>query len=668
MLRFSESPIMIQTAAFGYEVPTHPRKLVVTTGEGLECMERQLLDAKVICFDHETSGLNWWGESRSVGLALACPAPNGESNFCWYVPYGHATGENQLPLAVVRPSISKVLDSPAVKVAHNFKFDLHFSRKTRFPVRKPWFCTQMGARLYDENLPLALKKRAVTDLGISEAETWEKKLDEEVRRLSKARRVGIKAYRAKYGYSEVSIPLAGFYACHDVDFALQLYHLYEHRWGVSRHCSCIWSTEMDLLEVLADMEEWGSAIDVDYLEQLRDVLGGVVAGLEDRLSKMLGSSSFNWGSDKELAKFLREGLKLTLTKRTRTGAFAVDAEVLNSLRGKHPSIPLILEWREAEKIRTTYTSSILEKLDDKNILHGELMSDGTNTGRMASKKPNLHNFPADSNERAKKLTGKSLDDGGWDPWSIRRAFVVRHPHWPRLFLDYSQIELRMIAYYTRDPIMLDTYAKGGDIHDRTAKEVGALIDGNPLPRRVAKVVNFGISYCLTPMGLARQAGISLDQADLFLTRFLERYGGIPRYREHFWQQCRLAGNRFSNAFGRPRYLPDLMSQKDWERSRAERRAFGTLIQGTAAELTKQSLVWIHQFLKSRRSGARLVSTVHDEIWIDCPIGHVWDLYPSIKTLMERYPKFDPIPILVDGQITHTNWAEKRPIEKKDLAP
>jgi DNA polymerase-1 len=258
-----------------------------------------------------------------------------------------------------------------------------------------------------------------------------------------------------------------------------------------------------------------------------------------------------------------------------------------------------------------------------------------------------------------------MEDGGYDPWSIRRAFCVRRNEnnvvMPRLYYDFSQIELRVLSHYTKDPIMVETYLRNGDIHHRTQVEVGALVGGEPIPRRAAKVINFGLSYCMSAGGLSRQAGIPIDDAERFLNAFFERYARVALYRKAFWAKVRSHGNQFQNMFGRPRRLPDLSSEIGWQRKRAERQAFGTLIQGTAAELTKISIVRIHQWLKETGLPAKLVSTVHDEIWIDCDTSCLTRVAPQIKRLMEDFPEFHPIPILVDAKYSDTDWSNKKPL-------
>jgi DNA polymerase-1 len=322
--------------------------------------------------------------------------------------------------------------------------------------------------------------------------------------------------------------------------------------------------------------------------------------------------------------------------------------VAREFRGKKVSFTtsVVLDVTVAD-VESSYGLTVEE--DHSHVVGGIVTH---NTGRMSSSDPNLQNFSQDNDERALSNSGKSLKDGGVDPWSVRRAFIVESPRKPRLIIDYSQIELRVLAYYSKDPIMVDNYLKGGDIHKRTAEEVG-------VTRRVAKVINFGLSYCLTAQGMARQVGISVPEAEHFMEKFFKQYAGISSFREYFWDKVRRNNGQFSNCFGRTRRVSQINSGKQWERGRAERQAIGTLVQGTAAELTKEALVRIDDWLVAAKIPACLTSTVHDELWIDSDVECVAEVGRNAKRLMEDFPEFDPIPITVSGSYTMTNWAEKK---------
>lgn len=650
----------IQTRAFSYWSAGDENKTIITDGESFERMVRHLQSGPTLTVDYETSGLAWYAHARSIGVAFATWERDTGKVWNYYVPYRHQTGEPQLDFNVVAPAIKGLLgDESTLKICQNIKFEDHFTRKEGWELRGPRFDTMIAAHIYDENQPLKLEAQAERILGRQDARYWEKELQKQVLRLARAHKIGIKKYKHLHGYEHVPINLCGTYACVDVDHTTNLFFYYE-RWGIQSRYPRIWPTEMELTAALCDMEQAGLPVDIEYLETLRDSLGGVMAGLEDQIKSVLGADMFKLGSDPELRHFLQKKLRLPLVKRTKGNVHSVDREVLESFKGHHPVLKMLLDWRDAQKLHSTYTTSILTRLDEHGIVHPDFQQVGTNTGRLSCKEPNFQNQPTDDDDRAMVFSGKKVEDGGIDPWSIRRAFVTRKEGSiiiPRLFFDYSQIELRTIAYYSADERMTQVYLEGGDIHKTVSEEVDR-------PRRVAKVINFGLSYGLTEMGLARQAKLTPEEAKATLARFFARFPGILRLRERLWHSMELDPyTSFTNLFGRTRRVPLIRSPEDWERGRAQRQAIGSLIQGTAAELTKESIVRIRRFFQEEKLPAKLVNTVHDEVQIDCPPDCLVKVTQGVKQRMEDYPEFLPIPIIVDGDYTTKSWADKRPLPK-----
>lgn len=636
----------------------YPRKTIVRDGDTFERMIR-FLTGRTLYWDFETSGLDYFKQARACGLALAAHDDQGALH-CFYTPFRHQSGEAQLDIAQIGPAFGRLLaDERTLKGGHNVKFDDHFARKEGWRVLGPRYDTMIAARLYDENRPMALKYRAKTDLGIANAEEFERKLEEEVRRLARANGMGVKEYKNRYGYSQVNQTLCGTYACFDVDYTGGLHGLYE-RGGLAQQYGRIWPTEMELTEVLCSMEEAGLLIDREYLISLRTQLGDRCEQLEREIRHVTGGAKFNIASDDELREFLQRGLGLHLTKLTEKKQLAVDREVLEGFEGSHASVGLILNWREAYKLFSTYTQSLLDRMDDQGYIHPEYQQVGTDTGRTACKYPNFQNISSDSDARALKHTGKRLEDGGTDPWSIRRAFLNRGPGWVRLYFDYSQAELRVLAHYSQDPVMVSAYLTGEDIHSRTSMEVFGTAEKSR--RRMAKIINFGLAYGLGSTGFSRQAHIPKEEAEAHFRKFFERYSGITAFRDRFWSDVRRRNGQFLNLWGRPRRVWGINSADKYERGKAERQAIATLIQGTAAELTKESLVRLSRWIRARGLEAHLVATIHDEIQIDCRVDDMPEVARATKAMMEHFPEFAPIPIVVDAAWTTTNWAEKKGIK------
>jgi DNA polymerase-1 len=645
-----------QLTIFAREWPSEPTKVLVDIPERFERLMR-FLRGKPLVVDYETSGLAWFKDAHAVGVGLATWDGNGN---LWnaYVPFRHATGEAQLDIGVIGSGLKALLEDPTtLKVAHNIKFEDHMSRREGWRIQGPRYDTMVAARLYDENRVAYLDTRAEQDLRYPDARKWSQALDTVILDLAKANGLGVKAYKAKYGYSEIPIGLATVYCGTDTDQTGGLCQFYE-RWGLSGKYARIWPTEMRLTEILCSMEENGLPIDAAYLQGVRSQVQQAKTEVEAAIQDALGGYAINLGSDADVRHLLADVMGYRWDKYTDGNKLAVDREVLSAFADASLFCRLLLQWRDAEKLETTYTGTILEMLDKRGMLHGDLKSVGTTTGRLSCEKPNYQNFPGDDDARAVRYSGKKVEDGGVDPWSIRRAFPVRQKGWVRVFLDYSQIELRVLAYYSRDPVMVDAYLKGEDIHARTAKEVGGIL-GREVPRRNAKVVNFGISYCLSEQGLARDAKISLEDATAFMRAFEERYRGISQFRENLWAQARRQHNVWHNIFGRTRRVPDLQSSEFWRRRRAERQMIGSAVQGTAAELTKESLVRLDDWIRESGVPALLTNTVHDEVQIDCPRECLPLVVAEAKKRMEAFPEFHPIPIIVDASWSDQTWADKR---------
>lgn len=634
----------------------YPDKHLVWRVDQFASMMRFLEQSPVVVFDFETSGLRWFDKASACGIALAGIDASGAIQ-SFYTAFRHDTYLKQLPLETIHAPIGALLrDERKLKIAHHAKFDLHMAEKEGWQVAGPLYDTMIAAKLRDENRPVGLKARAESDLGRTDATEWESRVEEEVRQLARRLKLGKEAYLERYGYSQVCPTICGTYACFDVEFTALLYQAYETH-QLSQVFSRVWNTEMQLIPVLCDMETFGLPIDVPYVQDLRARLRAVQQRLEASIAQLLPGVQIRLSADDDLRDFLVRRLRLPLSKETKGGKLAVDHDVLETFAHAHPAISLIAEWREAEKIANTYTGSILSRLDSQNLLHADYQQTGTVTGRLSCSNPNFQNQPVDDDARAKAHCGKGLQDGGADPWSVRRAYCNRGQGWVRLFFDYSQIELRVLAKLSNDPVMVDAYVKGEDIHDRTSLEVFGTKE--KAFRRKAKVINFGLSYGMSQYGLAPKLKISVDEAAAYLDRFFERYAGVARFRQEFWGAMQARKGVFQNLFGRPRRVAGMMFHNPDIQREARRQAFASLVQGTAAELTKESLVRIARFFKDARLPARLVATVHDEIQIDTPVECLPEVARGVKQRMEAFPEFAPIPIIVDGSYSTTNWSEKK---------
>lgn len=456
-----------------FEPPKLPRNhTIVQDADTFQTMLTELQAQKEVAYDFETSGTAYWAHARPVSIGLGYMTDDGPK--CWYVPWGHGTTEKQLDEKLILGDLGKLLCDPTrATVAHHHKFEDHMGRVLGWKVEGPRHDTMVAAHLYDENQRVKLEIRAEKDLGIKGASDNAKKITEIVKKLAHHERMKIKAYKNQYGYSMIPVAIAGPYGCTDVDHCLRLRKFYKD-WGVETFFPRIYQTEMELTRICCDMEHDGVPVNKQYLLDANTQLNAHMGPLSERIFDAFGGHRFNLKSDEELADAIEGRLKIKLTERTKEGHRKVDQEVLGPLVERSDAIKYLMEWKDCDKINNSFTLSLVEKLDAKHHLHCDFRQIGTTTGRLSCAKPNLQQMPNDKKDKPHIP-------------SIRSAFLVPEGH-VRLYFDYSQIELRVLAKESGDPKMIQAYINGDDIHEATAQGAG-------VTRRKAKVINFGL--CLT---------------------------------------------------------------------------------------------------------------------------------------------------------------------------
>ena len=403
-----------------------------------------------------------------------------------------------------------------------------------------------------------------------------------------------------------------------------------------------WEIEMPLVEVLAEMEWNGVAIDVPYLQELSRELRARLAELTRQIHTLAGME-FNLSSPKQLAFVLFEKLGLPRLKRTKTG-YSTDAEVLETLASHHEIVAKILEHRELQKLLSTYVE-VLPRLvhPETGRVHTTFNQTGTATGRLSSQDPNLQNIPIRTEEGRK----------------IRRAFVAE-PGNLLLSADYNQIELRILAHISGDEALQEVFRSGRDIHAEVASEVFGIPKERlgPEHRRVAKVINYGIVYGISPYGLAQRIGTSPAEAERYIQRYFATFPGVYAYVQRTIAEARRTGY-VTTLLGRRRYLPDLHSRNRTVREAAERAAVNTPIQGSQADLIKLAMVRLHREAIARVPGARMILQVHDELLFEVPAGHLRDLASIVAEVM-RSAFVLSVPIEVDVR-AGPNWRDLEPL-------
>ncbi len=378
--------------------------------------------------------------------------------------------------------------------------------------------------------------------------------------------------------------------------------------------------EMPLSEVLYSMENWGIKIDLEYVRELNNKFSQKIKELEEKLYKLAGTV-FNPRSSQEVGKILFEKLKLPKIKKTqKVGQPSTDSEVLEELSHLHPLVPLLLEYRGFYKLKSTYLEVFLREVSPKTgRLHTEFNPTGTATGRLSSQKPNLQNIPVKGEEGL----------------AIRRAFVAEEG-WCILTLDYSQIELRILAHFSQEENLLEAFAKDEDIHSYTGCEVFGVSPEKVTPemRRVAKVINFGIAYGMSPYGLSKELKIDPSSAEAYIRKYFNRYPKVKEYIEKTIEEAKDKGYVQTIA-GRKRYIPEIFSQNRTIRELGQRMAINTPIQGSAADLIKAAMVALYKKLLEKGFRSRIILQVHDELLIESPEEEVKEVLTLAKDIMEK---------------------------------
>ena len=427
------------------------------------------------------------------------------------------------------------------------------------------------------------------------------------------------------------------------DFLMRLAPLM-HAEVESGDLSSVYETiDLPLAPVLSRIERAGVCIRPQTLKTISANLETEIAGFEKRIYELAGLE-FNINSPVQLAEVLYDKLNLSLPRRTRGKPRSTAAEILNELAALHELPKLVIEYRELAKLKSTYADVLHELISPHTgRLHTQISQTGTATGRLSSSNPNLQNIPI------RTALGRE----------IRAAFVAE-PGNVLFSADYSQIELRILAHFSQDPLLVEAFTKGEDIHSRTAQEVFGVAPFAQTAehRRAAKVINFGIIYGLSPFGLAQNLQIDQKEAAKFIVAYFERYSGVKKYLDRQVAETRKSG--FTRTlFGRIRPIPEINSAQVNLRNFAERTAMNTPLQGTAADLIKLAMIEIDRRLIRENFRTRMILQVHDELLFEAPENELPRLTPLVKTCMEQVHPLR-VPLLVDIK-AGSNWRDMKPL-------
>jgi DNA polymerase-1 len=584
-----------------------------------------------VCFDTETNSLDAL-RADLVGISLAI-----EPGKACYVPLGHRSGEGLFDdggvaqinfdeaLALLKP----MLEDPAVlKIAQNFKYDFLVLRRYGINVA-PFDDTMLLSYALDSGLG-----------GHGMDELSRRHLDHKPIPFKEIAGTG----KSAITFDLVPVDQATKYAAEDADVTLRLWKLLKPRIGLEHRATVYETLERPLVPVLAQMESEGILVDRAKLAKLSGEFATNAARLEDEIHELAGEK-FNPGSPKQLGEILFGKMGIESGKKTATGAWSTDVRVMEELaRDGVELAQKVLDWRQVSKLKSTYSDALpLHINPDTGRVHTSYSMAATSTGRLASTDPNLQNIPVRT-EAGRK---------------IRQAFVADKGN-KLVSADYSQIELRIMAHVADIPQLKQAFEDGLDIHAMTASEMfNVPIEGmDPMVRRNAKAINFGIIYGISAFGLANQLNISRTEAGDYIKTYFERFPAIKDYMEVTKQFAHDHGY-VETIFGRRCHFPRISSKNGSERSFQERAAINAPIQGSAADVIRRAMVKMPGALRQAGIKARMLLQVHDELIFEVAEAGVDDLISTVVGTMENAPKPAltlSVPLTVDARAAD-NWDE-----------
>jgi DNA polymerase-1 len=606
--------------------------VVVDSLEALAHLKAELRAAKQIAFDVETTSTDPI-TADLVGISLALKPEEG-----YYLPVGHNpvyAGGPQLNLDDVIQTLREPLtDTKIPKIGHNLKYDFLILARHGLIVEPLAFDTMIAEWLCDPaSRNLGLKNLAWVRLGIQMTEIQEL----------------IGSGRGQKSMADVPIAEVAPYAIADAEICLRLMPELKSELEEKSQLSVFDEVEMPFIPILADMELAGISLDTDFLAELSKNMAAKLETIEQRIYDIVGHG-FNINSTQQLSTVLFDELGLqppSRTRRTASGHYSTAAAVLDELREAHPIIEYILEQREIAKLKSTYADSLPQQVNpETNRVHTSFNQTGSVTGRLASSSPNLQNIPI------RTALGRE----------IRRAFI---PAVGQLLLsvDYSQIELRIVAHIAGDEAMIEAFQEDQDIHATTAAAIyGTSIEEvTPSMRRHAKAINFGLIYGMSPFGLTRTTDLTLAEAENFVNAYFERFTGVKNYLDNIRQE--VAQNGYvTTLLGRRRYFPQLVSGasvSEMARARANREAINAPIQGTAADIIKLAMLNLPDRLANAGLSARMLLQVHDELMLECPEGEIEQTATIVHDVMQAAYRL-VVPLKTDAK-AGSNWADMQPL-------
>ncbi|WP_448247686.1 DNA polymerase I [Thalassotalea agariperforans] len=583
----------------------------------------KISQADYFAFDTETTSVDYM-QAELVGLSFAC-----EAGHAAYVPLAHdyLDAPEQLSIDYVLAKLKPILESTSIiKVGQHLKYDANVLSHYNITLAGVGFDTMLESYCLNS----VATRHNMDALA-------EKYLGYKTVHFEDIAGKGAK----QLTFNQIDVEKAGHYAAEDADITLRLHlAIFEKLAKLPGQLSVFKEIEMPLMSILSKMEQTGVLIDSDLLDQQSAAIGQRLMALENDAHNLAGKN-FNLSSPKQLQEILFVDCKIPVIKKTPKGAPSTAEEVLQELALDYPLPKLILEHRGLSKLKSTYTDKLPLMISKKTgRVHTSYHQAVTATGRLSSTDPNLQNIPIRSEEGRK----------------IRQAFIAPE-NYKIVAIDYSQIELRIMAHLSEDKGLVSAFSDGRDIHQATAAEIFAvpLEEVSTNQRRSAKAINFGLIYGMSAFGLAKQLGVARNQAQDYMDKYFERYPGVLRYMEDTRQQATEQGY-VETLFGRRLYLPDIKAKNAMRKKGAERAAINAPMQGTAADIIKKAMIAVDAWLvENNDPRIKMTMQVHDELIFEIHQDILDETINQLVELMNNAVELS-VPLIAEAGFGD-NWDE-----------
>ncbi len=601
--------------------PEKSKYFLISCEEDLKKCIEEISQKSIITMDTETSSLDTLN-TKLVGISL-CNTPGK----AYYISVGEDSlfTKKSIPLETVRKYLKKIINKNYKFIGQNIKFDYKVLKQHQIEIPQIHFDTMIASYLLNPGI----RQHNLDDIAIEY-------LKYDTIKYSDIAGKG----KSEKTFDKLDPEEVYIYACEDADITYQLYEILIKELEKKNLLVVNNKVEVPLIPVLAQMEDNGVKIDRDYFKKLSEEYNQTIQKLMKKIYSEAGVE-FNINSTKELQMIIIEKMNLPSLKKTKTG-FSTDQSVLESLRNAHPIIDFILEYRKLIKLKNTYIDVLPSLINNKTgRIHTNYSQTITSTGRLVSSNPNLQNIPV------KEKEGRA----------IRRGFIAEKGY-KIVSIDYSQIELRILAHYSNDKNLIEAFLKEKDIHKETAARLFKVSENEVTPemRSKAKVLNFSVIYGVTPYGLSQNLGIETKEAKEYIDSFMNSFPGVQEYIQKIIQFAEKNGY-VETLMGRRRYINDILSTNRKLKEAAQRIAINTPIQGTSADIIKMAMIKIDEEIQKRKMKSKMIIQVHDELVFETKEEELDELIQISKKNMENAIQLK-VPLKVDIGIGN-NWEETK---------